>query len=309
VLVHQSVLGDRTNLPSITVEQFSATRNTFNLNKNEVSAAAVLPQLRTDIIDALTQSGRFRVLDRQHVAAVAREAQVLDRTLDPLERTKQARELGADMIVVGVVENFSIGAGAGKRDFYGASFSDFRPRFRVRYRVIETATREIIWSSTFTYDAKEAELRQRFINIERDYPNEPEQYAYAIYPDVARAISGEIIDTLYPVQIINVESADAIYVSQGNGRMAAGDTFMVHRRDKTIKDPDTGFDLQLETESLATLEVVRASQGFGIAKVVEGEAGALQNGDILRRAAKQEAIKAAPPRRQTPGSSEAPMKW
>lgn len=309
VLVHQSVLGDRTNLPSITVEQFSATKSSFNLNKNKVSAAAVLPQLRADLIDALTQSGRFRVLDRENVAAIAREGRVLERTLDPLERTKQARELGADMIVVGVVEDFSIGAGAGKRSFYGASFNDFRPRFRVRYRVIETATREIIWSSTFIYDAPEAQLRQRYTDIERDYPNEPEQYAYAIYPDIARAISGEIIDTLYPVQIINVESGDAVYVSQGNGRMVVGDTFMVHRRGKTMKDPDTGFDLQLETEALATLEVVRVAQGFGIAKVTEGEAGALQSGDILRRAASQAATKNVPPRRETPGSSEAPIKW
>jgi curli biogenesis system outer membrane secretion channel CsgG len=307
VLVHKSVLGDRTNLPSITVETFTATKPHFNLNKNKVAAAAVLPQLRTDLIDALTQSGRFRVLDREFDAAVARESQVLQGSLDPVEKTKQARALGADLIVVGLVEDFSVGTG--KRGFYGAQFSDFRPRFRVRYRVIETATREVVWSSTFNYAAPEDLLRERYINIERDYPNEPEQYAYAIYPDIARAISGEITDTLYPVQIINVETAEAVYISQGAGRMAAGDTFNVHRRGKTIKDPDTGFDLKLETESLAKLEVVSVAQGYGIAKVIEGDAGALRNGDILRRADVVMAEKNLPPRRETPGSSDKPIQW
>ena len=307
VLVHKSVLGDRTNLPSIAVETFASAKTHFNLNKSKVLADSVLPRLRADLIDALTQSGRFRVLDRDFNAAIERENQVLQGTLDPVERTKQARELGADMIVVGLVEDFSVGTG--KRAFYGAKFSDFRPRFRVRYRVIETATREVVWSSTFVYEAPEDLMRERYIDIERDYPNEPEQYAYAVYPDIARAISGEIIDTLYPVQIINVESAEAVYVSQGSGRMAPGDTFHVHRRGKTIKDPDTGFDVKLETDSLAKLEVVRAAQGFGIAKVIEGEAGALQNGDILRRAVAVMPEKNLPPRRETPGSSDKPMQW
>ena len=307
VLVHKSVLGDRTNLPSIAVETFASAKTHFNLNKSKVLADSVLPRLRADLIDALTQSGRFRVLDRDFNAAIERENQVLQGTLDPVEKTKQARELGADMIVVGLVEDFSVGTG--KRAFYGAKFSDFRPRFRVRYRVIETATREVVWSSTFVYEAPEDLMRERYIDIERDYPNEPEQYAYAVYPDIARAISGEIIDTLYPVQIINVESAEAVYVSQGSGRMAPGDTFHVHRRGKTIKDPDTGFDVKLETDSLAKLEVVRAAQGFGIAKVIEGEAGALQNGDILRRAVAVMPEKNLPPRRETPGSSDKPMQW
>ncbi|MCC1496251.1 CsgG/HfaB family protein [Alcanivorax sp. 1008] len=307
VLVYKSVLGDRTNLPSIAVETFGSTKSHFNLNKDKVVALSVLPQLRAELIDALTQSGRFRVLDRDFNAAIVRENTILQNTLDPVEKAKQARELGADMIVVGLVEDFSVGTG--KRAFYGAKFSDFRPRFRVRYRVIETATREVVWSSTFVYEAPEDLLRERYIGIERDYPNEPEQYAYAIYPDIARAISGEIIDTLYPVQIINVESAEAVYVSQGSGRMAAGDTFHVHRRGKTIKDPDTGFDVKLETESLAKLEIVSVAQGYGIAKVIEGEAGALSNGDVLRRAVAVMPEKNLPPRRETPGSSDAPIKW
>lgn len=307
VLVYQSVKGDRTHLPSIVVETFSSARDEFNLNRHSVLAAAVLPRLRADLVDALTQSGRFRVLDRDFNAVVAREAAVLDNSLDPVEKTKQARELGADLIVVGFVEDFSVGTG--KRSFYGAQFNDFRPRFRVRYRVIETATREVVWSSTFVYQAQEDLLRERYINIEREFPNEPEQYAYAIYPDIARAISGEIIDTLYPVQVISVEDAANIYVSQGSGRMAPGDTFHVHRRDRSVQDPDTGMQVKLETDSIAKLEIIRAAQGFGVAKMLEGEAGALREGDILRRAAPVAAEKNLPPRRETPGSSDQPIKW
>jgi hypothetical protein len=307
VLVYRSVQGDRTHLPSIAVEPFTSAVTTFNLNRSKVPAANVMPRLRADLIDALTQSGRFRVLDRDVGAAVARENLVVARTLDPVERAKQARELGADLLVVGMVEDFSVGTG--KRTFYGARFSDFRPRFRVRYRVIETATREVVWSSTFVYEAPEDLLRDKLLQVERDYPNEPEQYAYAVYPMIARAISGEIIDTLYPVQVINVANADEVYVSQGSGRMATGDTFHAHRRDQTMKDPDTGMDIKLESAAMAKLEIVRVAQGFGVAKLIEGEASALRNGDILRRAVAVMPEKALPPRRESPGSSEAPVRW
>ena len=76
-----------------------------------------------------------------------------------------------------------------------------------------------------------------------------------------------------------------------------------------IKDPDTGFEVKLETDSLAKLEVVRAAQGFGIAKVIEGEVAALQGGDILRRAVAVMPEKNLPPRRETPGSSDKPIQW
>jgi len=307
VLVYQSVMGDRTGLPSIVVDRFSSSRDYFVLNRTEVLASAVLPRLRDDLVDVFSRSGRFRVLDREHSSSVAKERKILSQSLDPAERAKQARALGADLLLVGLVEDFSIGTG--KRLFYGARFNDFRPRFRVRYRLIETATGEVVWSNTFVYDAPESVLRDRYADIESRYPGEPEQYAYAIYPDIARAIGGAVIDVLYPLEIISMANTGQVYISQGEGRLAVGNQFSVHRKLTSIVDPNTGADLALQSDPLATVEILKVYPGYGIGRVLEPATQVLQVGDRLAPLAPQPAEENLPPRRETPGSSDAPIQW
>jgi len=307
VLVYQSVLGDRSGLPSLVVDRFTSSRDYFVLNRTEVLASSVLPRLRDDLVDVFSRSGRFRVLDREHSPSVAKERNILSQSLDPAERAKQARVLGADLLLVGLVEDFSIGTG--KRLFYGARFNDFRPRFRVRYRLIETATGEVVWSNTFVYDAPESVLRDRYSDIERRYPGEPEQYAYAIYPEVARAIGGAVIDVLYPLEIISMAGADQVYISQGEGRLAVGDQFSAYRKLTSVVDPNTGASLPLQSESLATIEVLQVQAGYGIGRVLAPGAQTLQVGDRLAPLAPTPAEENLPPRRETPGSSETPIQW
>ena len=256
---------------------------------------------------AFTQSGRFRVLDRSYLADIEKELQtVSEGSVAPEEMARLGQRKGADLLLVGTIEDFQIGDS--DREFYGAKMGGYDPYVRVRYRLIDTTTTEILWSDLYEWDKSEATIRALAREQKIDDRNHPERLADILYPEIARAIAGDATDVLYPVQVIKVDG-ETVFLSQGQGRLEKDGIMKVYRPAGEMKDPDTGMTIKLEGEALATLKVSDVRTDYGIARV-EGEASALQVGDRVRPDKQAQNASAQPAgQAATPGSSEAPLKW
>ena len=184
----------------------------------------------------------------------------------------------------------------------------YDPYVRVRYRLIDTTTTEILWSDLYEWDKPEATIRAMAREQKIDDRNHPERLADILYPEIARAIAGDATDVLYPVQVIKVDG-ETVFLSQGQGRLEKDGIMKVYRPAGEMKDPDTGMTIKLEGEALATLKISDVRTDYGIARV-EGEASALQVGDRVRPDKQAQNASAQPAgQAATPGSSEAPLKW
>lgn len=295
---------DRSNLPTIVVAPFATQAAHYQLGSVTVNATEARRRLRADLVEALTQSGRFQVLDRAHLAARDRELKVIaNGSTDPAALVKLGKSRGADVILVGRIESFDIGDNS--RRYYGSRVHDYRPHVRVRYRLIDVATGEILAADLFTWRQSGADIRALARQQNIDDWNHPERLADVVYPRIARAIAADATDTLYPVRVLKV-SDGRVYLSQGRGRLAKGDRFQVMGKAGTAKDPDTGRRIRLAGPALATVEVERVRADYGIARVVAGQ-GPVKRGDRLRRAAPREAP--PPPRPVPPDSSSKPVQW
>jgi hypothetical protein len=298
---------DRSHLPAVVVAPFQTRAASYQLGKVKINAGEARRRLQANLVDAFAQSGRFRVLDRGHLAARDEELAMLARgSLEPGELVRLGKNKGADVLLVGSIEDFDIGDN--EREFYGAKFQGYEPRIRVRYRLIDVASGEILRADLFDWRRSEQSVRELARQRNIDEWNHPERIADAIYPSIARAIAGAATDTLYPVQVLKVDT-DTVYLSQGQGRLETGATLTAYRLADTIKDPDTGLPIQLESPSLATLEVTEVRPGYGLARITRSD-GTLRAGDRVRAPsmdkAGREAAAGHPP---TPGSSEAPIRW
>jgi hypothetical protein len=298
---------DRSHLPAVVVAPFQTRAASYQLGKVKINAGEARRRLQANLVDAFAQSGRFRVLDRGHLAARDEELAMLARgSLEPGELVRLGKNKGADVLLVGSIEDFDIGDN--EREFYGAKFQGYEPRIRVRYRLIDVASGEILRADLFDWRRSEQSVRELARQRNIDEWNHPERIADAIYPSIARAIAGAATDTLYPVQVLKVDT-DTVYLSQGQGRLETGTTLTAYRLADTIKDPDTGLPIQLESPSLATLEVTEVRPGYGLARITRSD-GTLRAGDRVRAPsmdkAGREAAAGHPP---TPGSSEAPIRW
>ncbi|WP_421705413.1 CsgG/HfaB family protein [Alloalcanivorax xenomutans] len=307
VLRYQSLRPGRGHLPAIAVMLFETRANEYQLGEVTIGAAEVQGRLRDDLVDAFTQAGRFRVLDRAHQAVLEQErVTVSGGSVEPAEWARLGRVQGADVLLVGRIEDFSIGDR--QRRFYGADFQGFEPRVRIRYRMLDTATGEVLWSDLFDWRQDEATVRAwaRLQNIEDR--RHPERLADRLYPSIARALSGAATDVLYPVRVLKV-SGDMLYLSQGAGRLETDAMVSVYRPGEQIKDPDTGLPIQLAGAELTRARVIETREGYALARVTRA-AAAVQAGDRVRVlgvvASGEQGPAGQPP---SPGSSEAPIRW
>ncbi|MCH8542426.1 MAG: penicillin-binding protein activator LpoB [Alcanivorax sp.] len=303
LLTFQSVGEDRRHLPAIAVGSFRTGEGTFNLGV-DTPAAEVRAQLRTALVNSLTQSGRVRVLDRDFSNDLQQERRLTAGSLLPEEQIRLGREMGADLMLVGEVRDFQLGRP--NRSYYGTYFNQLEPVIRIHYRLIETATGEILRADTFTYRQIPGELRRRLRDADIDPEQEKDRIAEFLFPDVATDLAGNVTDTLYPVRVLAAESGQ-IYLSQGSGRLAVGALLTLHNLTRELQDPDTGQTIRLESPSLATLRVTQVEQDYAVAELIEGRTEAVTTDATVRKAA----LTAAPTggRPMTPGSSATPIQW
>ncbi|MDX1802567.1 MAG: LPS assembly lipoprotein LptE [Alcanivorax sp.] len=311
VLRNKALGPDRAKLPAIAVTTFASRQRQYSLGEASVPARQVQQQLRDDLVTAFAQSGRFRVLDRSNLAAIDQEQQVMkDGSVAPAELARLGQRKGADLLLVGTIEDFSIGDH--EQSSYGAKLGGYQPRVRVRYRLVDTASSEILWADLFDWDQSEAAIRELARQVNVNDRQHPERLADLVYPQIARAIAGASTDVLYPVQVLKV-AGDNIYLRQGQGRLEPNALMDVYRPAGTLKDPDTGLPVKLDGLSLATVRVTAVHPGYGIARLVDG--GGIKTGDRVRGQAGGHSNgplgTPAQPAGQapSPGSSEAPIQW
>lgn len=308
ILRPKSLGPDRSHLPGIAIASFDTRASSYDLGDTKVSAAEVQRDLAENLSMAFTQSGRFRVLDRAYLADIEKElSTVSEGSVAPEEMARLGQRKGADLLLVGTIEDFQIGDS--EREFYGAKMGGYEPYVRVRYRLIDTTTTEILWSDLYVWDKSEADIREVARQLNIDDRNHPERLADVMYPEIARAIAGDATDVLYPVQVIKIDG-NTVFLTQGEGRLEQDALMKVYRPAGEMKDPDTGMTIKMEGAALATLKVTDVRPDYGVA-MIEGDANTpLKVGDRVRPD-KQAQAQAARPAGQadSPGSSDAPIKW
>ena len=126
---------------------------------------------------------------------------------------------------------------------------------------------------------------------------------------MARQLSGEVVDVLFPMRVLSASSAQTIYVTQGAGRVEAGDLLSVHVPQQEVIDPDSGIALRLESDSVATLRVTSLGAGYALTELLTGDLSSISASALLRHEASPMALDEKTGKPMSPGSSEAPIKW
>ncbi|UWN50136.1 hypothetical protein ASALC70_02354 [Alcanivorax sp. ALC70] len=298
---------DRSHLPAIVVAPFTSDDDRYTLGETSLPAAEVRARLRANLVDAFTQSGRFRVLDRAHLAERDAERAILrNGSAEPAELLRLGKAKGADLLLVGHIEAFDIGDQ--ERTFYGASFQGYEPYVRVRYRLIDAAGGEILAAGLFDWQQSEGSVRQLARRQNLDNWRHPERLADLVYPRIARDLAGAATDTLYPVIVLKADG-DRVYLSQGQGRLEADTVLNAYRPVETLEDPQTGLPIRMESDALASLRVTEVRPDYAVARITQRRE-ALQPGDRVRPPAPDADPAEAPAGQpESPGSSELPLSW
>ncbi len=277
----------------IAVMPFRFAHSTFatDIQGTQSSAYQLSQRMRDRILSNLTQSQQFLVLNRELNNDFASEKALLSSdNVPPPEASRLGQVAGADYMIVGNIHKLQ--TEAENKDYYGMKNTQMTDLVDLSYQLIEVASQKVEWADT----------------IKTEVVRKHDESTDETLDKVAQLVTASVMDVLYPVKVLDVAGADKIYLNQGQTRLQVGNELALLTEGRTLTDPDTGIAIKVAGQAVAKLVVDQTDATYSVARLTEGSLATIRKGDIVRpiSTGTEASAKAV---RETPGSSDAPIRW
>lgn len=221
----------------IVVAPLRSDKASFDIGGRAVPAAVVLGQLRQQLIDALTQSGRFTVLDRQFESELEGELDLITsgKAVNQ-DFAKMGQALTADLVWVGAVNELGYTRHARQLRTSDRELVSYSGGWSVSQRMINLATRQILQSGTIDGRAPSVAPTTMGSGIDAD------SVLQAMRGEMAKRTAEAILLQTFPISVVERDGTNVV-LSQGGSSLVQGARYKLYLQGKEIKDPQTGQSL------------------------------------------------------------------
>jgi curli biogenesis system outer membrane secretion channel CsgG len=257
---------------------FSHGRQIFSVLGQVVDSSEASRLLTQSLVDKVTSSRRFMVLDREFLDIAQQEASfVVDNPMVPMSRLLEiANTVVAEYIIVGQLEAFSVTSESRALQGFDRPFITQQATVSVTYRVIDVASNQVKYSGTdvisFGNDELPSGLRALVLTTK-------------VLEKTAERISETMLDAIYPVLVAGV-SGDRLTLNQGGDLIKQGSVYDLYRFGKEIFDPYSRESLGREEIPVGTVTIseVRSKMSVAFAQGLQEdvEAGFAPEKYVLR---------------------------
>ncbi len=258
-------------------------------------------ELASRIIEHLTMSKRFQVLERTALRKIINEQQFgqgnkesfLDRSIDAAteniatangltvavttsaadqndlikEYQNLGSTMGADYLVFAVLEKVTASSKKVALPYSKSnkSFTKNKVDARLRLRIINAKTGNITGAASFRTQVSESLLTGQ----------ESSRDEFTTFDHLANLASNKILDITFPAKIV---STDPLVINRGkNDNYSVNSTFKVVREGKEITD-NSGVVIGRVTSPVGTIKLTGLQDTLSVVEVIDGDA---QQGDLL----------------------------
>mgnify|MGYP002777056254 CR=1 FL=1 len=251
------------------------------------------------ITDALNQSGRFRLVERQAIGNVMQEQDfgASGRVATP-SAAGMGQILGAEYLVEAVITSYDPGTSAKSTNVGGIasalggsrlgglgalagglSVNSSSSSLGMNIRLIDATTSEVIFTKQIEREIKESGIGFGGLGIGGGGALGGFVGAYSRTP-IGQAVLASINEAVYELakqigskpatgSIIKVEGSQA-YINLGTGAVTAGERLAVVRPGESLIDPETGISLGSTETPVGEVQVAQVQDRFSIATVQGG---------------------------------------
>lgn len=216
---------------------------------------------------ALTESGRFIVLERPDVGRLKDEAALAGSKLNLV---------GVDALVIGSLTEF------GRKTIGETGFLSQSKRqvafAKVDFRIVDASTSLVLFSVAGAGEASNEAASVAGFGSQSSYDGTLNDAAIRIaVSEAVSKLSAELSSRPWQTGIIAVDKSQ-VFISGGKAQgVKPGMTFVVETRGQRVKSPQTGFDIQLPGREVARVKVV---SNFGESETNEGSVVSVISGSI-----------------------------
>lgn len=266
---------------SVQVEVFHP-KGVINANRRRIASAlfevkhdrdGMGAALQEKLLESLTQTRRFTVVDRSNDQAYESEMELITGpNANPAERARASQVIGADYIVTGhlaIQSARTVGQAAQINstvlEINGEVVTDQTPStlrtlpgsLSADFKVIEIATRQIKL-------AAHVDLLGQDIGA------------------LGQAIASRITNTIYPPRLVDISDPQAVVIDQGGSGIIKRQRFRVMQEGRELLDPYSGESLGKKEVQIATIEISDVSDKVSYGQVVSGSLSGVATDLVLR---------------------------
>lgn len=266
----------------LAVMPFRNVRTSFLIGGSRIPAWEISREFSQKLVDELTQSRRFTVLDREYICNYFKEKHlVLSGDMPLQEQIHLGQVLGVDYMLVGTISNFEL-----KRVAYRVKILDKigyknKAKFIADYRIIVMPNRQVKWSDSVTLNLDTDALHRLTKS------DDPEIIQHALLEEGARKIAHKALANIYPIRISSVQPDGSLIFNQGGKTVSEGELFDIFKVGGKVVDPYSGESLGAAETWIATAKVERVLAKQSYAAVIKGDVRSVQTKDICRRVKKK----------------------
>jgi len=241
------------------------------------------PGYTSYIIDALVNSRKVDVLERESLESVVKELEFGESDYaDVAKVVKIGRMLNADYVVIPEIRYLVITSEEKQIPYLGRQQEQIKGKFATNVRVVDVATSQIIASNI-----DDVEKKTRFKDNLGPRSQQLRDFISGLYAESGANEAANVIDTAYPMKVVGVAPGQ-IVINRGKGAIEAGEVLNVYQTGEMMIDPDTKESLGYHEARIGSVRVVEVNEKTAKADVIEASAP-IQRLYICRRDAKASA--------------------
>ena len=211
-------------------------------------AARLLTQA---LVDKVTSTRRFAVIDREFVAVTQQEVSLrVDNPLTPMTTLMElANRLTAEYMVVGQLESLSVQKTSTYVDTIKREVTQITATVTITFRVIDVGSDQVKYAGTEVFTFRDAEVPSN---------GGPVAVGTRVLDLAADRIVEAMIDAIYPLLIVSVDG-DVATINQGGDTVKVGSSYEVYRYGEKIIDPYSRESLGRSETLVGVLTVERVN--------------------------------------------------
>jgi hypothetical protein len=239
--------------PKLVVAAPRTTGATYAVGDSQVDASAVASEIRARLSDALTQTERFQVLDREFGDELQSEVDFIN---SGNARTEEVARLGqrlaTDLILVPTIERFAYPRSSRTLRLSGRELTSYSGGGRVSLKLINATTGEVVLSESFEHALPKTgpSTLPRVV----DGPG----MAGAMMDSLSDRMIRSVVNEIFPISVIAL-SGDQVVLSQGGKSVSTGERYDAVVLGEALTDPQTGRSLGRNEMPCCTIRIDRVA--------------------------------------------------
>lgn len=235
----------------------------YQVGQNELPAADLGRQIQQSLEDALTQSNRFTVLDRQDDAQIESEMNVIRSGQATVADTARlGQKLATDLIVVPSIVAFGYNPHVQHLSLANRDLVWYSGGGEVNLRVVNATTGQLVLSQSFRNALPSTAPTTLGVAIDGS------AIAAKLVKSLDEQMATAILQNTFPPEVLRADGRQ-VTINQGGDLIEAGADYRAVYLGQDVVDPQSGIDLGPSEKPCCTIHIDSVSPTLSYGHVIE----------------------------------------